>query len=118
MNFAIAIASNRIPGTRVDLKPFDQRDKAKTLEQAMTVILNGEVSASTRSMLVKQIAMSLPEVRAGNELEDSDLDMTNLRGQGQQGGQRRQARLLAPSGDPDVFKAVSLVLGSPEFQRQ
>jgi len=118
MNFAVAIASNRIPGTRVDLKAFDQKDKAKTLDLAMAQILNGEVSASTRSTLLKQIAQPLPEVKAGNELDDSDLDMTNLRGQGQQGGQRRQARLLAPSGDPDVFKAVSLVLGSPEFQRQ
>jgi hypothetical protein len=26
--------------------------------------------------------------------------------------------LLPPKGDPDVFKVVSLVLGSPEFQRQ
>jgi len=118
MNFAVAIASNRIPGTRVDLKAFDQKDKAKTLDLAMAQILNGEVSASTRSTLLKQIAQPLPEVKAGNELDDSDLDMTNLRRQGQQGGQRRQARLLAPSGDPDVFKAVSLVLGSPEFQRQ
>jgi len=118
MNFAVAIASNRIPGTRVDLKAFDQKDKAKTLDLAMAQILNGEVSASTRSTLLKQIAQPLPEVKAGNELDDRDLDMTNLRGQGQQGGQRRQARLLAPSGDPDVFKAVSLVLGSPEFQRQ
>ena len=25
---------------------------------------------------------------------------------------------LDPSGNPDVFKVVSLVLGSPEFQRQ
>jgi hypothetical protein len=30
----------------------------------------------------------------------------------------RQARLLAPTGDPEVFKVVSLVLGTPEFQRQ
>ena len=42
-----------------------------------------------------------------------------MRGQGQQGaGVNRQARLLAPSGNPEVFKVVSLVLGTPEFQRQ
>ncbi|MEP6850848.1 MAG: DUF1800 domain-containing protein, partial [Acidobacteriota bacterium] len=118
MNFAVAIASNRIPGTRVDLRSFDQKDKEKTLDQAVAMILNGEASATTRSTLLKQFTQPLPDVKAGNELEDNDLDMTNLRGQGQQGGQRRQARLLPPSGDPDVFKAVSLVLGSPEFQRQ
>jgi len=25
---------------------------------------------------------------------------------------------LDPSGDPEVFKVISLVLGTPEFQRQ
>jgi hypothetical protein len=38
--------------------------------------------------------------------------------QGGQGGLNRQARLLPPTGNPDVFKVVSLVLGSPDFQRQ
>ena len=41
-----------------------------------------------------------------------------MRQPGQQGGQNRQARLLNPSGNPEVFKVVSLVLGTPEFQRQ
>ena len=41
-----------------------------------------------------------------------------MRQPGQQGGQNRQARLLTPSGNPEVFKVVSLVLGTPEFQRQ
>ena len=38
LNFAIAIASNRIPGTRVNLKDFDGKDKKKTLEQAISEI--------------------------------------------------------------------------------
>jgi hypothetical protein len=42
----------------------------------------------------------------------------NMRAAGQQGGRNRQARLLEPSGDPQIFKVVSLVLGTPEFQRQ
>ena len=37
---------------------------------------------------------------------------------GQGGKMNRQARLLAPSGNAEVFKVVSLVLGTPEFQRQ
>jgi hypothetical protein len=111
LNFAVAIASNRIPGTRVDLRTFDQKDKQKTLDKAVSVILNGEVSSGTKTSLLKQIEQPLPEVKAGSLQDDSEIDMPNLRGQGQRGAGGRQARLLPPSGDPQVFKAVSLVLG-------
>ena len=60
----------------------------------------------------------LPEVKAGTEMGDAGMDVPNMRDAGAQGGQNRQARLLNPSGDPEVFKVVSLVLGTPEFQRQ
>ena len=118
LNFAVAIASNRIPGTRVDLKAYDQKDEAKMLDHAIKEILDGEISPGTKAMLVKQIDQPLPEVKTGSELGDPQMDVPNMRGAGQQGGQNRQARLLNPSGNPEVFKVVSLVLGTPEFQRQ
>lgn len=119
LNFAVAIASNRIPGTRVDLKEYDTKDKSKILDRAIAEILDGEVSPATRSSLLKQIEQPLPEVKAGNELDDNVEEVPNMRAAGQQGGNRnRQARLLEPSGNADVFKVVSLVLGTPEFQRQ
>ena len=118
MNFAIAIASNRIPGTRVDLKIYAGSNKTQMLDKAIATILGGEISAATRAMLVKQLDQPLPEVKAGKEMTDAALDVPNMRDPGQAGGQNRQARLLAPSGNPEVFKAVSLVLGAPEFQRQ
>ena len=117
LNFAVAIASNRIPGTRVDLKSFESKDRSKILNKAIAEILDGDISAATRSTLLKQVDQPLPEVKAGVDA-DGDMDVPNMRGPGQQGGANRQARLLAPSGNPDVFKAVSLVLGTPEFQRQ
>ena len=116
LNFAVAIASNRIPGTRVDLKSFDGKDKKKTLDQAIQKFLDGDISANTRAMLLKQIEQPLPDVKSPNEPDDT-LTADNMR-QGQQGARGRQARLLDPSGNPEVFKVVSLVLGSPEFQRQ
>ncbi|MFL6466361.1 MAG: DUF1800 domain-containing protein, partial [Pyrinomonadaceae bacterium] len=64
LNFAIAVASNRIPGTRVDLKAYDAKDKAKILDKAIAEILEGDVSATTRSTLQKQIEQPLPEVKA------------------------------------------------------
>lgn len=120
LNYAVAIASNRIPGTRVELKGFDTADRTVVLDQAIDRILHGEVSEGTKASLVKQLEKPLPEVKAGNELGDDDAaEVPNMRTQGQQGGRgNRQARLLNPTGDPEVFKVVSLVLGSPEFQRQ
>lgn len=117
LNFAVAIASNRIPGTRVDLKGYESKDKAQILERAVAEILDGEISSGTKANLLKQLSQPLPEVKAGNEVSDATMEMTNMRGQ-QGGGQNRQARLLNPSGNPEVFKVVSLVLGTPEFQRQ
>ncbi|MEQ1604424.1 MAG: DUF1800 domain-containing protein [Pyrinomonadaceae bacterium] len=117
LNFAVAIASNRIPGTRVDLKDFSTTDKVKSLDRAIAEILDGDISAATKANLMKQLEQPLPDVKAGKELTD-ELEVPNMRTPGQQGGQNRQARLLNPTGNPDVFKAVSLVLGTPEFQRQ
>ncbi len=116
LNFAVAIASNRIPGTRVDLNGYNGKDNKQILDKAISSILDGEISAGTRAMLAKQIEQPLPDVKAGNEMSDQ-MEVPNMRG-GQQGGQNRQARLLNPSGNPEVFKVVSLVLGTPEFQRQ
>lgn len=119
LNYAVAIASNRIPGTRVDLRAYSASDKHQILDRAIDGILSGEISAATRSSLLKQIDQPLPEVKPGNETDESISGDTNMRQPGQQGGNmNRQARLLAPSGNADVFKVVSLVIGTPEFQRQ
>ena len=119
LNFAIAVASNRIPGTRVDLRSFDPKDHTKLLDHAVENILGGEISPATRATLQKQIDQPLPEVKAANAVNDP-VDTPNMRDAGQQGvrGAGPQTRLLAPSGNAEVFKVVSLVLGTPEFQRQ
>ena len=123
MNFAVALASNRIPGTRTDLAKLGtpSSDKARLLDNFVGVVLNGEVSEATKSTLLKQLEQPLMEPSLGN---DNAMAMENVamqRPNGQQGGGRgqgQQARLLPPSGNPEVFKVVGLILGSPEFQRQ
>jgi uncharacterized protein (DUF1800 family) len=117
LNYAIALSSSRIPGTSVDLKKFAGADKEKTLENTVAVVLDGEISPATKSALLKQINQPLPEAKAADSMNDS-LEVPNMRGAGEPGAGGRQARLLPPSGNADVFKVVSLVLGSPEFQRQ
>ncbi|HEV7646139.1 MAG TPA: DUF1800 domain-containing protein [Pyrinomonadaceae bacterium] len=116
LNFAVALASSRIPGTKVDLKKFEAVDKQKVLDNAIATVLDGEISASTRAALLKQLEQPLPEAKLA-EMGDGDMEVPNMR-QGNEGPQGRQARLLPPTGNAEIFKVVSLVLGSPEFQRQ
>jgi uncharacterized protein (DUF1800 family) len=54
MNFGLALASNRIQGTRVNLA------KLTTLDESLKTILAGEISASTRETLLKQLDQSDP----------------------------------------------------------
>jgi uncharacterized protein (DUF1800 family) len=53
MNFGLALASNRIPGTRVDLAKL-------TIEESLKMILAGEVSQATKETLLKQVVNSDP----------------------------------------------------------
>ncbi len=118
LNFAVAFSSNRIPGTRVDLKKFEGIDRQKVLDNAIAMVLDGEISPATKAALVKQLEQPLPEPKPEIAMADGDgLTVPDMR-EGQQGPPNRQARLLAPSGNANIFKVVSLVLGSPEFQRQ
>ena len=118
LNFAVAIASNRIPGTKVNLQAYKAPGKSQILEKAIAEVLDGEVSAATRATLKKQIEQPLPEVKPAEESPEEEMtEMAEMERQGRRGMNRR-AQLLPPSGDPEVFKVVSLVLGTPEFQRQ
>lgn len=121
MNFAVALASGRVPQVRVDLKRFGSGGKNEILDKAIEDILAGEVSDSTRSVLLKQMEQPLPEVSldAPDEMDPGEGMAMRRNGMGgrRMGGEGRM-RSIAPKGDPDVFKAVGLILGSPEFQRQ
>ena len=118
MNFAIAVASNRIPGTSVNLKSLDGKDKDQTLNNAIGSILGGEIADATKSTLKKQIDQPLPDVKPANEMVDNEMASSDAASAGKGKGANRQVRLLPASGDPEVIKVVSLVLGSPDFQRQ
>jgi hypothetical protein len=119
MNFAVALASNRIPQVRVNLAKFEANSKAEILNKTVADVLGGEVSAATKTTLLKQIEKPLIEPKLSAESEENmELDNTAMQGQGGGRGMNRQARLLSPSGNPDVFKVVGLLIGSPDFQRQ
>ena len=57
MNFGLALASNRIPGTRVDLSRLTsgEMNQAKVMDESLKTILAGEISPTTRETLLKQL---------------------------------------------------------------
>lgn len=116
MNFAVALASNRIPQTRVNLVKFEAGSKQEILNKVLGDVLGGEISANTKTILLKQVEQPLPEPKLAEETDEPDMPM--MGGQGGGRGMGRQARLLPPSGNAEVFKVVGLLLGSPDFQRQ
>ena len=140
MNFALALVSNRIPGTRVDLsklvgdaKSGTTVDKGRLLDRFVTMIVGGEISAQTRQTLLKELSdqITLPSMPAGqtaaNAAPANPFEQGFQRGNlgagagGPQQQQRQQdqlARLNPGSIDNPVVKLAGLILGSPEFQRQ
>ena len=120
MNFAVALSSNRIPNTKVSLAKFEASSQTEILNKAIGEVLNNEISANTKTTLLKQIEQPLPEVKLTEESDEMEMDSAMMQGNGGNGrrGQMRQARLLNPSGNAEVFKVIGLLLGSPEFQRQ
>ena len=128
LNFGLTLASNRIPGTRVDLKSFAGEvadgqaiDKASIMDRFLNLMVAGEISPRTRETLLKQLDQEIgppiqsvavePAARADNLVGNDGNDI--------QPRQRRQqlARADANITDP-VTRIVGLILGSPEFQRQ
>jgi uncharacterized protein (DUF1800 family) len=55
MNFGLALAGNRIPGTRGDLAKLTAQDKSKLIDESLKLLVAGDISASTRETLMKQI---------------------------------------------------------------
>jgi uncharacterized protein (DUF1800 family) len=118
MNFALMLASNRIPGTHVDLQRFavtsDSSDKV--VDVIARTIIGEDLSPAIKSTLLKQYKANEPLIVQSQQRNESTMESSAMRAAG---GRRRQqwAGGQANISDP-VTKVVGLVLGSPEFQRQ
>src|SRR5262249_12380981 len=89
MNYALALGSNRIPGTHVNLNNLtpglDSKQTSQVIDRYLKLLLHGEVSAETRTTIDRSL---------------SELQMA-----------KADSRV-------DAARVVGLILGSPEFQRQ
>jgi hypothetical protein len=122
LNFGLALASNRIAGTRVDLQKFSGNsggeitaERKRIMNRFLDVIVQGEISDATRATLLKQLDQPLPVTATASSSSDSDRESMQI---GRRRLQRELAMNNAPIRNPEVVKIVGLILGSPEFQRQ
>jgi uncharacterized protein (DUF1800 family) len=117
LNFGLALASNRIPGTRVDLQKLGgvgEADKAKIMDRFLQVIVAGDISPRTKEALMKQLNEQLTIGPPPQQMADQEVAMAGPpQGRRQGVPQGPQAVITDP-----VTKIVGLILGSPEFQRQ
>lgn len=94
MNFALALGSGHLPGTSLDSQQLLRENTPANAEAALSAleqnILNGDVSAQTHAVLLKQL---------------NDPKIT-------------QRRLDDPGRPPNVGAIAGLIMGSPEFQRR
>lgn len=135
-NFGLMLASNRIPGTRVDLKQFvssgdgQSLNKDQIMDRFLDLIVAGDISAKTKAALLKQLdeqtTLLVPAMREKTTPSNSSLasesnesiDSMHREAPFRQRGRPQQlARADANITDP-MTKIVGLILGSPEFQRQ
>jgi uncharacterized protein (DUF1800 family) len=121
LNFGLALASNRIPGTRVQLTRFLQNanagtalDHSRLMDRFLNVIVQGDVSPGTRQTLMKQLSAPTPATSNAQMKMEAAIPEATLR-PARHPSTRAENMAVA---DPEVVKMVGLILGSPEFQRQ
>ena len=126
MNFGLALASNRIPGTRVDLARFvpnsekGQPSKAQVMDRFLTLLIAGDISSRTKETLLQQFneqPIAVPAATAANVQGGGSMPGEMMEGPPRRQQRQQLARNEANITDP-VTKIVGLILGSPEFQRQ
>lgn len=125
LNFGLTLASNRIPGTSIDLRHFlgegevaQSLNKTQIMDRFLNIIVAGDISPKTKEALMKQFneqaALVVPAMSAETARRNSmEGEMMDVRRQQRQQLARADANITDP-----ITKIVGLILGSPEFQRQ
>jgi uncharacterized protein (DUF1800 family) len=147
LNFGLALGSNRVLGTVIEPKVVTSstavKDNKTLMEKAIRILLNGDVSPETRSILEKQLKEGVPVTGELGNLSDKSIRLADgeevseemaapeeTKGKGSKGARRAQRAMADIYGrrgerqagaspvDPEMAKVIGLVLGSPEFQRR
>jgi uncharacterized protein (DUF1800 family) len=113
-NFASALASNKIKGTKIDLARLvtDQSNKDVVAAQLMRLIVNGDASAATRAALEKTLRTE-PAVTLAAPVASSPQNVAV--GFPATGSAQQPA---APTVPAYITELVTLLIGAPEFQQR
>jgi uncharacterized protein (DUF1800 family) len=131
INFGMAAAANRIPGTSLDRWPETARlrdaSRSAQVDGVVASLLGGQVSRETREILTTGVHPLVTQAAADSSASpvmavDSAAESDSAMSSGEPLARRRQ-RLAAQgfSNIPELTglaQVVGLALGSPEFQRR
>ena len=117
MNFALALVSNRVPGIKIDLTPYQDAADPNAVAHAL---LMTDLSENARQAI--QMGVDNPEIlqqvnqRSASPAEDRGMGMkdASLRGKGRKG---MDLSALGVASNKTALLA-GLTLGSPDFQRR
>jgi uncharacterized protein (DUF1800 family) len=125
LNFGLALASNRIPGTRLDLKRFlaggassEVLDKREVMSRFLNVLVGGDISPTTRETLLAQMDQQGTTTLQASSRMDPNGDVSKEEMAMSDSRRVRGPNRMDVSVNDPVTKIVGLILGSPEFQRQ
>ncbi len=120
LNFALALVSNRIPGTRVDLARFAGEEvtssravnQERLVDHFLKLILQDDISPKSRAVLMKQLSDQASVPLKAPAMEETATVRER------RGAQRSMQTQGATVANTDVARIAALILGAPEFQRQ
>ncbi len=144
LNFAVALAANRVPGTSFDVKRLvnpqstriSQESKEALAADLLSKLLNGMVSEQTKRTLLKQVGdpattqqalarleNNEPPNAAMNQMTNDDMRANDDMGANRRGRQRERGNraIMQNNFTPEEQEArriIGLIIGLPEFQRQ
>ena len=113
-NFASALATNRIKGTRIDvarlLSGVDQAKKDTVAAKFINLTVSSDLSPGTRAVLAKTLQSEpgpSPPVAAPSPSANVAV-----------GYDANAAKPAAPPAAPYIIELITLLIGSPEFQQR
>ncbi|MDF2770968.1 MAG: hypothetical protein K0S86_461 [Geminicoccaceae bacterium] len=128
INFGMAAAASRVPGTSVNRWPEAARlrslSRTEQVEGVIASLLGGHVSRETREILTRGVnpmaAQAAPDSSASRML-DPDATSSDDSAMAGEAGNRRRMTNRGLGTVPELSglaQVVGLALGSPEFQRR
>lgn len=113
-NFASALATNRIKGTRIDvarlLSGIDEAKKDSVAAKFICLTVSSDLSPGTRAVLAK----TLQSEPGSNPPAAAPSPSANVA----VGYDAKAAKPAAPPAPPYIIELITLLIGSPEFQQR